>query len=111
MLPALTDKPFNSGDNSPRNEDVLQNNPKRNKLENSERNAFENLNLEDNLTVVLLDRSLVLKFWSLVLNFWSLVLNFWSLVLNFWTYTLYSFIFWLPSEYSMLVLLHDLEFS
>ena len=56
MLPALTDKPFNSGENSPRNDDVFHKNPKRNELENSERSALENLNLEDNLRVVPLDR-------------------------------------------------------
>jgi hypothetical protein len=36
MLPALTDKPFNSGENSPRNEDVWQKNPKRNELKTNE---------------------------------------------------------------------------
>ena len=51
MLPALTDKPFISRESLTNNEDRLQKNFKRNESENC-----ENLNLQDNLTVVPLDR-------------------------------------------------------
>ena len=56
ILPALTDKPFCSGDNSS-NEDTLKRNSKVKELENFERNSFENLNLEESLTVVPLNRT------------------------------------------------------
>ena len=52
MLPALTDKPFfTSGESLSSNGDMLQKNCRRNELENC-----KNLNLQDNLTVVPLDK-------------------------------------------------------